>query len=154
MLPVAHILWSSLWLGIATAAVDRARRFVQAEARRRPGTTPAAAMRLADAAALHQQFSDLVRSAALRYQEVEDDPEAASSLGFAIAMNSLKVSASTLVVDVVRECMVIVGLSSYRLDGPYSLGRHLRDAMGASLMVNNDRIMTNNAQLLLVHRGE
>jgi len=154
MLPVAHILWSSLWLGIATAAVDRARRFVQAEARRRPGTTPAAAMRLADAAALHQQFSDLVRSAALRYQEVEDDPEAASSLGFAIAMNSLKVSASTLVVDVVRECMVIVGLTSYRLDGPYSLGRHLRDAMGASLMVNNDRIMTNNAQLLLVHRGE
>jgi acyl-CoA dehydrogenase len=154
MLPVAHILWSSLWLGIATAAVDRARRFVQAEARKRPGTTPAAALRLADTTALHQQFADLVRSSALRYQEVEDDPERVSSLGFAIAMNSLKVSASELVVDVVRQCMVICGLSAYRLDGPYSLGRHLRDSMGASLMVNNDRIMANNAQLLLVHRGE
>jgi acyl-CoA dehydrogenase len=154
MLPVAHILWSSLWLGIATAAVDRARRFVQAEARKRPGTTPAAALRLADTTALYQQFADLVRSSALRYQQVLDDPGRVSSLGFAIAMNSLKVSASELVVDVVRQCMVICGLSAYRLDGPYSLGRHLRDSMGASLMVNNDRIMANNAQLLLVHRGE
>jgi acyl-CoA dehydrogenase len=151
---VAHILWSSLWLGIATAALDRARRFVQAEARKRPGTTPTAALRLADTAALHQQFADMVHSAALRYEEVADDPERSSSLGFAIAMNSLKVSASTLVVDVVRQCMVICGLASYRLDGPFSLGRHLRDSMGASLMVNNDRIMANNAQLLLVHRGE
>ena len=154
MLPVAHILWSSLWLGIATAAMDRARRFVQAEARKRPGTTPAAAMRLADTAALHQQFAELVRSSALRFEEVAEDPERASSLGFAIAMNSLKVSSSTLVVDVVRQCMVICGLAAYRLDGTFSLGRHLRDSMGASLMVNNDRIMANNAQLLLVHRGE
>ena len=33
MLPVAHILWSSAWLGIATAAVERARRLPA-----RPGT--------------------------------------------------------------------------------------------------------------------
>jgi acyl-CoA dehydrogenase len=69
-------------------------------------------------------------------------------------MNALKVSSSTLVVDIVRECMLICGLASYRLDTPYSLGRHLRDAMGAALMVNNDRIMANNAQMLLVLRGE
>jgi acyl-CoA dehydrogenase len=69
-------------------------------------------------------------------------------------MNSLKVTSSTLVVDVVRECMLICGLASYLLESPYCLGRHLRDAMGAALMVNNDRIMGNNAQLLLVHRGE
>jgi len=154
MLPIAHILWGSLWLGIATAALDRARRFVQAEARKRPGTTPAAALRLADVSALHQQFSDLVRSSVRRYEEIEGDGERLSAIGFAIGMNSLKVSASTLVVDVVRQCMVICGLSAYRLDGPYSLGRHLRDSMGAALMVNNDRIMGNNAQLLLVHRGE
>jgi acyl-CoA dehydrogenase len=154
MLPIAHILWGSLWLGIATAATDRARRFVQGEARKRPGTTPAAALRLADVTAVHQQFADLVRGSVRRYEEVEDDPERLSAIGFAIGMNSLKVSASTLVVDVVRQCMVICGLAAYRLEGPYSLGRHLRDSMGAALMVNNDRIMGNNAQLLLVHRGE
>lgn len=154
MLPVAHILWSSLWLGIATAAIDRARRFVQAEARKRPGVTPAAAVRLADTTAVHLQFTDLVRGAVARFEEAGDDPDRLSSLGFAIAMNSLKVSSSTLVVDIVRQCMVICGLASYRMETPYSLGRHLRDAMGASLMVNNDRITANNAQMLLVHRGE
>jgi len=95
-----------------------------------------------------------VRGAVTRFEEAQDDPERLSSLGFAISMNSLKVSASTLVVDVVRQGMVICGLAAYRMDTPYSLGRHLRDAMGASLMVNNDRIMGNNAQMLLVHRGE
>src|SRR6202790_4221702 len=154
MLPVAHLLWSSLWRGIAPSAPDRARRFVQAEARKRPGMTPAAALRLADTTALLQQFTDLVQGAVTRFEEAQDDPERLSSLGFAISMNSLKVSASTLVVDVVRQGMVICGLAAYRMDTPYSLGRHLRDAMGASLMVNNDRIMGNNAQMLLVRRGE
>jgi acyl-CoA dehydrogenase len=104
-------------------------------------------------AALHQQFVDLVRSSVARFEEIKDDPDRLSMMGFAIAMNSLKVSASTLVSEVVRQCMGICGLSAYRLDTPYSLGRHLRDAMGASVMVNNDRIMRNNAQMLLVHRG-
>ena len=154
MLPVAHLLWSSLWLGIAASAVDRARRFVQAEARKRPGMTPAAALRLADTSALHQQFTELVRGSVRRFEEIQDDPDQLSTLGFAIGMNALKVSASTLVVDIVRQCMMICGLASYRTDTPYSLGRQLRDAVGASLMVNNDRIMGNNAQMLLVHRGE
>ena len=154
MLPMAHLLWSSVWLGIATDALDLARKFVQAEARRRPGMTPAAALRLADVTAMHQQFVDSVRSSIARFEEADGDIDRLTSIGFAVAMNSLKVTASNLVVDIVRECMLICGLASYRLDSPYSLGRHLRDAMGASLMVNNDRIMANNGQLLLVHRGE
>jgi acyl-CoA dehydrogenase len=32
------------------------------------------------------------------------------------------------------------------------MGRLLRDAHGAALMVNNDRILANSAQLLLVGR--
>jgi len=153
MLPVAHLLWSSVWLGIATDAVELARRFVQGEARRKPGTTPTASMRLAQTTVLHQQFIDMVHSSLARFEEADAD-DRLGSIGFAVGMNALKVSASTLVVDIVRECMLICGLAAYRLDSPYSLGRHLRDAMGASLMVNNDRIMANNAQMLLVHRGE
>ena len=125
-----------------------------AEARRRPGMTPTAALRLADVTAVHQQFVDSVRSSIARFEEADGDIDRLTSIGFAVAMNSLKVTASNLVVDIVRECMLICGLASYRLDTPYSLGRHLRDAMGAAPMVNNDRIMTNNGQLLLVHRGE
>ncbi len=154
MLPVAHLLWSSVWLGIASDAVDLARRFVQGEARRKPGVTPPAALRLADVTVVHQQFVDMVQSSLARFAAAGTDADRLSSIGFGVGMNALKVSASGLVVDIVRESMLICGLSSYRLDTPFSLGRHLRDAMGAALMVNNDRIMANNAQMLLVLRGE
>ncbi|HEY4927779.1 MAG TPA: acyl-CoA dehydrogenase family protein [Acidimicrobiales bacterium] len=154
MLPTAHLLWSSVWLGIASDAVELARRYVQGEARRKPGTTPQAALRLAEVTVVHQQFVDMVQSSLARYEAADTDTDRLSSIGFGVGMNALKVSASTLVVDIVRECMLICGLASYRLDTPYSLGRHLRDAIGAALMVNNDRIMANNAQMLLVLRGE
>jgi len=154
MLPMAHLMWSSVWLGIASDAVDLARRFVQSEARRKPGTMPPAAQRLAAVTVVHQQFVDMVQSSLARFAAAGTDADRLSSIGFGVGMNALKVSSSTLVVDIVRECMLICGLASYRLDTPYSLGRHLRDAMGAALMVNNDRIMANNAQMLLVLRGE
>ena len=41
MVPISHILWSHLWLGIATDAFDRARAFVRASAKGRPGPAPA-----------------------------------------------------------------------------------------------------------------
>ena len=101
MLPVAHLLWSSVWLGIASDAVDLARRFVQAEARRRPGTMPAASVRMAETVVLHQQFVDMVRSSLARFEEADADSDRLSSIGFGIGMNALKVSSSTLVVDIV-----------------------------------------------------
>jgi acyl-CoA dehydrogenase len=153
MLPTSHVVWGSVWLGIATESVDRARRFVQKEARKKPGTLPPAAMHLAELVALHQQFSELVHGAARRYDAVAGDPDALASMGFAIGMNALKVSASELVVEVVRRAMTIIGITAYRNDSDLSLARLQRDAHGAALMVNNDRINANNAQLLLVHRG-
>jgi acyl-CoA dehydrogenase len=35
------------------------------------------------------------------------------------------------------------GLSGYRNDGEFSIGRHLRDVLSAPLMINNDRILAN-----------
>ncbi len=60
MLPVSHILWSSVWLGIAAAAAEKARRFVQAAARKSPDTTPPGASRLAELNVVLQQFDELV----------------------------------------------------------------------------------------------
>ena len=39
--------------------------------------------------------------------------------------------------------MLICGMSGYRIDSKFSLGRLLRDAYGAALMINNDRILAN-----------
>jgi acyl-CoA dehydrogenase len=152
MLPVAHILWGSVWLGIATEAVDRSRSYVRSEARKKPGVTPPAAIRLAELVATLGQMRGLVRSAGRHYDQVVDDADTLDTMGFAIEMNTVKISASKLVADIVARAMTICGMAGYRQDSPYTLGRLLRDSHGAAVMVNNDRILANNAQMLLVHK--
>jgi acyl-CoA dehydrogenase len=153
-LPVAHILWAHVWLGLAAEATTRARTFIQKEARKKPGTTPPGALRLAELDAEYLQMATLVRGAARKYDEICDDPSALSSLSYTISMNALKVSASTMVVDIVSRALIICGMAGYMESSPFSMGRLLRDAYGAALMVNNERILSNNAQLLLMDKGE
>ena len=43
-------------------------------------------------------------------------------------------------------------VSGYRLDGEYSLGRHLRDLHSATIMIHNDRIVDGSAKLLCVYK--
>lgn len=152
MLPVAHLLWASLWLGLAEEASWRAQRFVQKAARKTPGTLPPAATRLAALMVTRQEFAASVDSMMQRYLTVMDDPDATSAVDFMVAINTLKISASTEVVDVVNQALLICGIQGYREDTEYSLGRILRDAHGAAVMVNNDRIAGNTAQLALVQR--
>lgn len=154
MVPVAHVLWSAVWLGIAAAAAERAGRFVRARARKQVGVTSPEALRLAELVAVFQPMSDLVHSAAQRFDAAADDRDLLSGLGFTVAMNALKVSASTLVVDIVGRAMAICGIAGYREDSPYSMGRLLRDAHGAAVMVSNDRINASNAHMLLIHKHD
>ncbi|HYL18875.1 MAG TPA: acyl-CoA dehydrogenase, partial [Burkholderiales bacterium] len=37
-------------------------------------------------------------------------------------------------------------------DSPFSLGRHYRDVLSASLMISNDRIAGKNASMLLIYK--
>ncbi|WP_208852346.1 acyl-CoA dehydrogenase family protein [Roseomonas genomospecies 6] len=152
MLPVTHILWSSVWLGIATDAVTRAGAFIRAEARKRPGTPPPGARRLAEATAGLQAMRGMVRGALAQFEAAADSPDRLTSLGFAVAMNTLKTGAAEAVVRVVEQAMLAAGLAAYRNDSPHSLCRHLRDAHSAPLMINNDRILGNTANLLLAHK--
>jgi acyl-CoA dehydrogenase len=48
MHPIAHLVWSSLWLGLAQDAVAIARGIVRAAARKNPATPPISAMRLTE----------------------------------------------------------------------------------------------------------
>ena len=51
MVSYSHILWSAVWLGIASDAVAKASAYVRGEARKKPGTVPQAAHRLAEVSA-------------------------------------------------------------------------------------------------------
>lgn len=147
--PVAHILWASLWVGLATDALGRARQAVRAEARKNPGALPISATRLAEADLVLNGMKGSLQATLHEYarQLEARDAESAASFGFAIRVNNLKLTASQQVLDVVMRAMLICGIAGYRNDSKLSLGRHLRDATGAGLMVNNDRILNQNATM-------
>lgn len=154
MVPFSHLLWSSCWLGIATDAVARARAWVQAEARKNLGTVPPAASRLAEVAELLQRMRSSVEGHLREYELLLDgDPEELTSIGFALRINQLKLASSQLVVEIVGRALTVCGIAGYRSDSKFSLGRHLRDAHSAPLMIANDRILATNAALLLIHKG-
>lgn len=154
MHPYSHIVWSSLWTGIASDAVNLARAFVRAEARKTPGETPISAIRLAEVDRVLQDMRHNVLSLTREYHELlgQQNPEAFANYGFSIRTNNLKLSSSRLIVDIVGAALLICGISGYRNDSKYSLSRQLRDAYGAAIMVNNDRIMKLNATMLMVHK--
>jgi acyl-CoA dehydrogenase len=154
MHPYSHIVWSSLWSGIAADAVNQARAFVRAEARKTPGETPISAIRLAEVNQVLQEMRQNIASLAREYDELlaQKRPEAFEEFGFSIRTNNLKLSSSVQLVDIVGRAMLICGISGYRNDSKFSLARHLRDAYGAALMVNNDRILKLNATMLMIHK--
>lgn len=146
--PFAHIAWASLWTGLAADALQRARQFVRAEARKTPDATPINATRLAEADVVLNTLKCTLRGTLEDYHRaLQHDGEALASFGFAIRVNNLKLTASSLLLDVVMRAMLICGISGYRNDSKLTLGRHLRDAIGAGLMVNNDRILGQNATM-------
>lgn len=155
MVPTSHILWSACWLGIATDAVARAGTMVRGKARAEPGVVPRAAQRLAEVVRKLQIMREQVIAVAREYDEhtAARDSDRLSSLAFALRVNNLKLIASTMVVEIVSEALGVCGIAAYKNDSPFSLGRHLRDAYSAALMINNDRIQDTNASLLLIHKG-
>jgi len=154
MHPYAHITWSSLWSGIAADAVNNARFAVRAQALQNSETPPISAIRLGEVDGILQTMRANNQSMALEYQQllITNQSDDFTNFGFSIRTNNLKISSSQLIVDIVGKAMLICGISSYRNDSKNSLSRHLRDAYGAALMVNNDRILLHNSTLQLMHR--
>lgn len=154
MLPTTHLTWAGVWLGIASDAVARARTFIRVEARRKPGTTPSGAMRLAETVNLLQLMRANIVSATRDYQRAMESLETLTSLAFAVEMNNIKIGSAQMATRVINHALLVCGLAGYRNDGPYSVTRHLRDAHSAAVMINNDRILANSAGLLLALKDE
>ncbi|MEI2385397.1 acyl-CoA dehydrogenase family protein [Breoghania sp. JC706] len=154
MLANAHILWSAVWYGIAADAVARAQSFVRAAARRTPGVTPPGALHLAEVSGELQLVKSNIVSALEHFEAAQGDEEKLSSMAFAVAINNVKISSSQMILTIINRCMIICGIMGYKNGTPYSLGRHLRDAHSAQLMISNDRILANSSTMLLVQRPD
>ena len=144
VMPVAHLAWSAVWTGIAAAAVERARLFVRQAAGK--GThTPPGAQHYTRASATLGSLRWMIGSALRRYEAAKSDPQELQSFDFQTSMNLLKVNSSEMAIAAVTSALQACGLSGYRNDGDFSIGRHLRDVLSSSIMINNDRILSNVA---------
>jgi len=144
VMPVAHLSWSAVWAGIAAAAVERARLFVR-QAAGKGAQMPPGAQHFTRASATLTNLRWMIGSALRRYETVKSDPQELESLDFQTSMNLLKVNASEMAIATVTSALQACGLAGYRNDGEFSIGRHLRDVLSSSIMINNDRILSNVA---------
>lgn len=148
MVPLSHVLWSHVWLGIASAAYERARRC--ARAGRTGGGPPSSADGLARVAALLTTMRGTVAAGLDDLVAHDEDREALATMAAAVRFNNLKLAASDQAAEVCLGALRVCGMRGYRSDSPYDVGRHVRDALSAPLMIANDRIRAANAGMLLV----
>jgi acyl-CoA dehydrogenase len=152
MVAASHLLWGSVWCGVASDAVARAQACVVGEARKQPASPPASAARLAETYTRLQMIEATLRDGLCRWDAMRAAPEVSPTVSFALALNALKVAVSTEALRVLDEALMICGLPAYKNTGPLSLGRHLRDIHSARLMIGNDRILAGAGQMLLIQR--
>jgi acyl-CoA dehydrogenase len=146
MMPLANLLWSSVWTGIAAGAVQRARAFVRKARGGAAGKLPPGAAHLTRARASLETLRGAVQAAIGRYEFSADDARRLSAIDMQTALNLLKVETSELAVGIVLSAMRASGLAGYRNDGEFSMGRYLRDILSSPIMISNDRIIA-GAQL-------
>ncbi|MTI43830.1 acyl-CoA dehydrogenase [Roseibium hamelinense] len=154
MLAVSHLLWGALWYGIAANAVARGQSFVKAAAKKNPGQTPPGALRLAEASSLLQLVKSNVVAGLKQFEDCKGDSDALNAMSFSVAMNNIKVGTSQTILTIINHCMLVCGIAGYKNATPFSLGRHLRDAHSAQLMISNDRILGNTSNMLVVRNQD
>lgn len=151
VLPTTHLLWTSVWLGLADAAVEKARIEVRKAAVKSPGVTPPQAARLTDLLVEHQKL-EATHSDALARFEAWDATGEEPTVAFTLAMSNLKRICASGVAEVALMALSICGLNGYRDDHPASMSRLIRDSLGPELMISNQRIRSNTAEMALAYR--
>jgi acyl-CoA dehydrogenase len=145
MVPFAHLLWGSVWAGIAAAATAKAQAFIRHVLRQANGQMPPGSAHFTQAVSSLRTLRSMLSANLHQYQGIMSDEKAIGSLEFQAMITLTKVQASELAVSTVFSSLRACGLSGYRNDTEFSIGRLLRDVLSAPLMINNDRIMTNLA---------
>jgi acyl-CoA dehydrogenase len=152
LVPLSHILWSFVWLGIATDAFERARSFVREAARRRPGEPVPAAHGLSKVMSELTMLRAEVDAGLQDFMAWSDEParRRLGTMGAVLRFNNLKLAASEQAPRICAAVLEVIGIAAYKNDSPFGVGRHLRDALSARLMVANERIHGVDAGLLMI----
>ena len=111
---------------------------------------PPGATSYTKAVALLTNLRSSLKTALLDYEATSEDRSKLTSLDVQSALNLLKVDVSEQAAATVLAAMRACGLAGYRVDGDFTIGRHLRDILSAPVMIHNDRILSNIASTTLM----
>jgi acyl-CoA dehydrogenase len=150
MVPFAHLLWGSVWAGIAAAAAAKAQAFVRHVVRQQNGQMPPGAAHFTQAVSTLRTLRGVLAASLRSYEAIISDEKAIASLEFQAMITLTKVQVSELSVTTVMTSLRACGLSGYRNDTEFTIGRLLRDVLSAPIMISNDRILTNLATTSLM----
>jgi acyl-CoA dehydrogenase len=149
MVPLSHLLWSAVWIGLATAAYERARRMTRA--RHRPGAPADARLARADEAL--SGLEARLGAETVHFGQCYAGHREPTVRDLARS-NALKLAASVETVRVAELALETCGMAGYQEDGEFSVARILRDLYSARLMVSNDRLIATNATALMTVRRD
>jgi acyl-CoA dehydrogenase len=116
---------------------------------------PPTATRLAEVSAQLQVMRQQWQAMAQAFDDTAQQPGGEHELlgmGWALRLNNLKIACSEAAPQIVHRALQILGVLGYKNDSPFSLGRHYRDTLSASLMISNERIASKSASMLLVFK--
>lgn len=147
-----HVLMTSVWTGLAEAAMDEAHETVRAAARRSIGTVPQSAVRLAEVMTEVQAARSML-SEALRQIEAALESDTIDDIGLVMSLRNVKVVTSTAAMNAAIAALQICGINGFRRGEDHRLERVVRDACGALIMVSNDRYLQENAQMIPVRKS-
>ena len=148
--PLAHLGWSTCWLGAAAGALSRTVRMLRdpAERQRRDLESELLRTRLSRVRQRLDGVNALIQHALTRYL-AEDDQVSAAPMQ--LLLNAVKVTASEQCYAAVDELVELAGLRHGYLRGsPLALERALRDLRSASLNYSNDRLHLADGALTLM----
>jgi acyl-CoA dehydrogenase len=149
MVPLTQTLWAAVWLGLAREALDRAVAFIRRRVAGSPGGKAPSA--LAEARWRLAAAESLLDEMAERVDDLFAD-KAQPTLALSVQSNSLKVAASETALEIAFAALRTCGMAGYSETGPHSVARIIRDLSSAPIMIGNDRVLDNTAQMLLMER--
>jgi acyl-CoA dehydrogenase len=147
-----HVLMTSVWTGLAEAAMEEAHEVVRAAAKKSIGTTPQSAMRLAEIMVTVQAARSMLAQA---LRDIEDAIASNNidDIGLIMSLRNVKLVTSTAAMSAATAALQICGINGFRRGPDHRLERVIRDACGALIMVSNDRYLQENAQMFPVRRS-
>ncbi len=152
MIPDAHFIWSSIWLGIALDAFAKSRKVARKQFVKNTQQLPGSARILTEMhngiLALESQIDAL--SSHYVACKARQDQKALRQIDFAISVNALKLNASNTAKTICLQALEVCGLAGYKNDDELSVARNIRDVLSANIMVSNERLIEVNAARLLV----